>query len=220
MMKRVVKDPEVRRKELIDTAERLFVTAGYDQTAISDIVREINISQGAYYYYFDSKEDVLVAILERNIATMEAELKEIADRNDMDEAAKLNAMINQFISITSSGKKILNYIHKESNAKLNKKLLKIKSFSRIAPLMAEVISKGAEKGRFNVSHPLETSYLLVILLASALHIFTLSDTANDPKGAKKGEKGCIENRENMRAAIEEILGRSLGAHDYKFSLQI
>lgn len=46
MVKRVVKDPEERRKELIDTAERLFITAGYDQTAISDIVREINISRG------------------------------------------------------------------------------------------------------------------------------------------------------------------------------
>ncbi len=216
-MKRVVKDPEERRKELIDTAERLFVTAGYDQTAISDIVREINVSQGAYYYYFDSKEDVLVAILERNIASMEAALRKIAGRDDLDEAAKLNEMINHFISLTASGKKILNYIHQENNATLNKKLMKIKSFSRIAPLMAEVISKGAEKGRFDVSCPLETSYLLVILLASALHIFTLSETTNDLKETEKGDK---VNRENIRTALEDLVGRALGVHDYKFSLQI
>lgn len=217
MMTRVVKDPEERRKELIDTAERLFVTAGYDQTAISDIVREVNVSQGAYYYYFDSKEDVLVAILERNIAIMEAALKQIANRNDLDEAAKLDAMINQFVSLTVSGKKILNYIHQENNATLKKKLTKIKSFSRIAPLMAEVISKGAEKGCFDVSRPLETSYLLVILLASALHIFTLSETTKDLKETEKGDK---VNRENIRAALEDLLGKTLGVHDYKFSLQI
>ncbi|MFB3766421.1 MAG: TetR/AcrR family transcriptional regulator [Methanotrichaceae archaeon] len=214
MMKRVVKDPEERRKELIDTAERLFITAGYDQTAISDIVREVNVSQGAYYYYFDSKEDVLVAILERNIASMERALKQIADRDDLDEAAKLNAMINQFVSLTASGKKILNYIHQENNATLKKKLLKIKSFSRIAPLMAEVISKGVEKGRFDVSRPLETSYLLVILLASALRIFTLPETASDLKSADRA------NRENIQAALEDLLSRALGAHDYKFSLKI
>jgi AcrR family transcriptional regulator len=62
-MKRIVKDPEERRKELIDTAEKLFLTNGYDQTAVSDIVREVNLSQGAFYYYFESKEDVQVAIL-------------------------------------------------------------------------------------------------------------------------------------------------------------
>lgn len=217
MMKRVVKDPNVRRKELIDTAERLFVAAGYDQTAISDIVREVNVSQGAYYYYFDSKEDVLVAILERNIAFMEAALKEIADRADLDETAKLNAMINQFISLTLSGKKILNYIHRENSAALNRKLMKIRFFSRIAPMMAEVISKGTEKGQFNVIHPLETSYLLVIMLASWLHIFALSETSDNLNEAEKREN---KNNENIRAAIEDILSRSIGVSDFKFSLQI
>jgi AcrR family transcriptional regulator len=37
-MGRIIKDPEERRKELIDTAERLFIAEGYDQTAIRDIV--------------------------------------------------------------------------------------------------------------------------------------------------------------------------------------
>ena len=40
-MGRTIKDPEERRKELIDTAERLFIAEGYDQTAIRDIVREV-----------------------------------------------------------------------------------------------------------------------------------------------------------------------------------
>ncbi len=40
-MKRIAKDPEERKKELIDTAERLFITNGYDQTAVSDISRQL-----------------------------------------------------------------------------------------------------------------------------------------------------------------------------------
>jgi hypothetical protein len=38
-MSRIVKEPEERRKELIDTAERLFIAQGYDQTSISDIAK-------------------------------------------------------------------------------------------------------------------------------------------------------------------------------------
>lgn len=216
-MKRIVKDPEERRKELIDTAERLFITNGYDQTAVCDIMKKVNLSQGAFYYYFESKEDVLVAILEKNVAVMESALRQTADRIDLDEAVKLNTMFNQFISVTISGKKIHNYIHQEMNATLHKKLIKIKLSARIAQIMAEVISKGMEKGRFNVAHPLETSYLLIMLLASALRVFNLFETNDE---LKDNEQAGKQYRENIRIALEDLLGRTLGVSDYRFFLQI
>ena len=103
-MARIVKEPEERKNELIDIAEQLFIAHGYEQTAISDIVREANVSQGAFYYYFESKEDVLVAVIEKKIALMENDFLLIAERSDLDEAAKLNSMINSFICISTSGK--------------------------------------------------------------------------------------------------------------------
>ncbi|MGD0954010.1 MAG: TetR/AcrR family transcriptional regulator [Methanotrichaceae archaeon] len=216
-MKRIAKDPEERRKELIDTAEQLFITNGYDQTAVSDIVNEVNLSQGAFYYYFESKEDILVAILEKNVAVMESALRQTADRTDLDEAVKLNAMFNQFISVTISGKKIHSYIHQEMNATLHKKLMKINLLARIAQVMAGVISKGTEKGRFNVSRPLETSYLLIMLLTSAFRVFNLFETLDEPKDTEQTGKQC---RENIRIALEDLLGRALGVSDYRFFLQI
>jgi AcrR family transcriptional regulator len=44
-MTRIVKDPEERRMELIDTAESLFSQKGYDDTAVSDIVKKINVGR-------------------------------------------------------------------------------------------------------------------------------------------------------------------------------
>jgi AcrR family transcriptional regulator len=216
-MKRIVKDPEERRKELIDTAEQLFITNGYDQTAVSDIVKEVNLSQGAFYYYFESKEDVLVAILEKNMSVMESALRQTAERTDLDEAVKLNAMFNQLISVTISGKRIHSYIHQEMNATLHKKLIKINLPARIAQVMAKVISKGIDKGRFNVSHPLETSYLLIMLLASAFRVFNLFETGDELKDTEQTGKQC---RENIRVALEDLLGRALGVSDYRFFLQI
>jgi AcrR family transcriptional regulator len=217
MMKRIVKDPEVRKREIIDTAERLFMAKGFEQTAISEIVHEINISQGTFYYYFDSKEDVLIAVLEKEVADMERDLIRIADQNDLDEAVKLNTMINRFISITASGKKILSYIHQGKNSTLQKKLMNARPFHKIAPIMGEVISDGAEKGRFNTARPIETSYLLIILLASVLHMIFLPKTSGRMRDSEK--EGMIF-RENMRLALEDLLSRTLEASDYKFSLQI
>jgi hypothetical protein len=83
--------------------------------------------------------------------------------------------------------------------------------------MAEVISKGMEKGRFNVAHPLETSYLLIMLLASALRVFNLFETNDE---FKDNEPAGKQYRENIRIALEDLLGRALGVSDYRFFLQI
>ena len=47
---RITKNPEERRKELIDIAERLFIKKGYEQTAVSDIVKKAKVAQGTFYY--------------------------------------------------------------------------------------------------------------------------------------------------------------------------
>ncbi len=216
-MTRVLKNPEERRKELIDAAERLFVAEGYDQTAISDIVKEVNVSQGAFYYYFDSKEDVLVAALEKEIAIMEEDFIRIARNKDLDESALVNAMINRFISVSSSGKKILGYLHQTENATLHKKLMRGRPFSRIAPVMAEVIARGCEKGCFNVLHPLETSYLLLMLIASTHHMFYHDRHFDDLGDVNQIDKKFLEN---MRIALEDLLGTVLGVRDHKFILRI
>jgi AcrR family transcriptional regulator len=217
IMSRIVKEPEVRRKELIDTAERLFIAKGYDQTSISDIVKEVNVSQGAFYYYFDSKEDVLVAVMEKQIALMESDFIQIANNSDLDEAAKLNSMINRFLSISASGKKIIGYIHQAKNAMLHKKLMRVKPFARIAPVMAEVIVKGCKNDRFYVERPLETSYLLLVLMASANHMFYQKN--DEFANSKNTDQADEEFLENMRAAMEDLLGRVFGVSDYRFILQ-
>jgi AcrR family transcriptional regulator len=214
-MARIVKEPEERKNELIDIAEQLFIAHGYEQTAISDIVREASVSQGAFYYYFESKEDVLVAVIEKKIALMENDFLLIADRSDLDEAAKINSMINSFICISASAKAILGYIHQARNAALHKKLMKARPFARIAPIMARVIFLGCEKGRFNVLRPLETSYLLLMMVGSAYHMFYQNEAFRESNDIDRKNR---EFQESMRSAMEDLIGRTLGVNDYKFEI--
>jgi AcrR family transcriptional regulator len=214
-MTRTIKEPEERKKELIDTAEQLFIAKGYEQTAISDIVKKVNVSQGAFYYYFESKEDVLVAIIEKKTAQMEDDFLRIAERNDLDEAAKLNSMINCFISISTSGNPIHGYIHQAKNAALHKKLMKARPFARIAAQMAKVIDKGCKKGLFNVARPLETSYLLLMTVGYAYHMFHQRE---DSRESNDEHQKFVEFQESMRCAMEDLIGRALGVTDYRFAL--
>lgn len=52
------------RDKLVETARRLFHEKGYQATGIAEILREAEVNSGSLYYFFPSKEDLLVAVLE------------------------------------------------------------------------------------------------------------------------------------------------------------
>lgn len=62
---RIVKNAEERKMEILDIAEHLFETKGFDNTSTNDILNEIGIARGTLYYHFKSKEEILDAIISR-----------------------------------------------------------------------------------------------------------------------------------------------------------
>ena len=61
---RTVKDPDTRKQEILSGALLVFARKGYDKTTISDIARELGISQGLCYRYYASKEEIYDAAVE------------------------------------------------------------------------------------------------------------------------------------------------------------
>lgn len=56
-----------RRAQILAAARRCFVSNGFHQTSMQDLVRESGMSSGAVYRYFDSKDAMIVAIAEENL---------------------------------------------------------------------------------------------------------------------------------------------------------
>jgi AcrR family transcriptional regulator len=52
-----------RRQQLMDRAATLFAERGYHPTAVADIVESLGVGKGVFYWYFSSKEELLVEIL-------------------------------------------------------------------------------------------------------------------------------------------------------------
>ena len=67
---------EARRQQILDAASTCFASQGFHQTTMQDICREAELSAGAVYRYFASKEDIIAASClecqERNLAVIEA----------------------------------------------------------------------------------------------------------------------------------------------------
>ena len=54
-----------RKAAIIDTAENLFYSKGYENTSIQDILDALKLSKGGFYHHFESKLSLLVAICEK-----------------------------------------------------------------------------------------------------------------------------------------------------------
>ncbi len=57
------KEPSTRDK-LVETARQLFLAKGYEATGIAEILREAGVNSGSLYYFFKTKEDLLLAVLD------------------------------------------------------------------------------------------------------------------------------------------------------------
>ena len=161
---RILKDPEERRAEILDTAERLFTTKGYSQTTILDILNEIGIAKGTFYYYFKSKEEVMDAIIMRVIDSDVTEAKQIADNPNMPAVQKLFQILMAQKPQSGGGKeKMIEQFHQPSNAEMHQKSL-VQSILQIAPVLTQVVEQGVCEGIMATDYPQET---VEFLLAAA-----------------------------------------------------
>lgn len=56
---------EERKSQILNAAEGVFTKKGFDEARMDDIAEETGLSKGTLYNYFKSKEDLVIAILDR-----------------------------------------------------------------------------------------------------------------------------------------------------------
>jgi len=61
MFKKAATKGETTRQQILDTALRLFRERGFDEATMRDIASEAGVSLGNAYYYFPSKEAIVLA---------------------------------------------------------------------------------------------------------------------------------------------------------------
>ena len=71
-----------RREHILDAAEICFARAGFHRTTMQDICKEALISPGALYVYFDSKEDLIAGLAERDRADFAERFAELSAAPD------------------------------------------------------------------------------------------------------------------------------------------
>ena len=64
---RIVKEATERKNEILDAAAVLFMKKGFDNTSTNDILDAVGIARGTLYHHFKSKEEVMDALIDRQM---------------------------------------------------------------------------------------------------------------------------------------------------------
>lgn len=168
-MPRTVKDPDVRRNEILDAAQQLFARKGYDQTSVQDVLDAAGISKGAFYHYFDSKVEVLDDLTERMTTQTLAAVRPILDDDRLDAHAKMEAFFGFILQWKAANHRylmdLLRVIYRDENALYRYKMTAA-GLARIAPLVGEMIRQGVAQGLFDTQYPDEMGEIVMAILRS------------------------------------------------------
>ncbi|MEK8073344.1 TetR/AcrR family transcriptional regulator [Rhodococcoides navarretei] len=66
-----VRKGDLRERQILDAAEELLATRGYVEMTVGDIAAAAGITRGALYFYFASKQDVLIALVARTVQALQ-----------------------------------------------------------------------------------------------------------------------------------------------------
>ena len=163
-MVRTTKDPEERRVEIIDAALTLFRRKGFDQTLVSDIVKELGVAQGTFYYYFKSKEEVLDALIHRELVEDEGFVQDAIDRGvPALEITKL--ALRRFLRLWSeyNGRLPCLLVFEIGDQRLVERMQR-QYMDRVTNYIRKIVEKGVAEGTMKVTWLDETASVLHNLL--------------------------------------------------------
>jgi AcrR family transcriptional regulator len=198
----------VRREAFLDVAQRLVQTKGYQAMSIQDVLDDLESSKGAFYHYFDSKQALLEALVERFADEAIATLEPVLSDAGLPAPRKLEAIFAGIARWKAERKELVLAIievwNSDGNAIVREKLRRLTE-RRLVPLLTPVIKQGIDEGAFAAGSPSETAMVLVWLMQG------FQQQATDLFIARQAGTVSFEVVRRAVAANTEAFERILGA---------
>lgn len=160
-----MKKGERRKQELLKIAYRMFIEKGYENTSIDEIIAEAGIAKGTYYYYFESKEATLEAVIEMMIEEEVGRAKAVLETS-LPVPQKLVSVIYS-LRPAQDEQVIAKALDVTENIVMHEKVNR-RIVEEAVPLLTEVVKEGISQGIFECTNIEERVRMLIII---SQHIF-------------------------------------------------
>jgi len=162
------REKEEKRNAIVDAAEKLFFSKGFDSVTMGDIAKEVGVNRATLYLYFEDKEEIFFAIVLRATRIMNRMFKESASnaRMGIDKIAAVGDAYLAFFQKYPDYYRLFEYSNSQRfNASCCNSAGEINTLSQeLITIMCDAIKTGISDGTIRKDvNPLETA----IFLASA-----------------------------------------------------
>jgi AcrR family transcriptional regulator len=198
----------VKREAFVDAAMRLMQSKGYEQMTIQDLLDDLEASRGAFYHYFDSKQELLAAMIDRIADQALTTLAPVVDDPDLGATQKLGAFFGGIAQYKTDRKALmLEFIKvwKSDDNAIVRVRLRGSLVDRVAPILAGIIKQGIAEEVFSVDSPMDTARILMDLLTG------FQDGATDLFLARQANKISYDEAERALRSFAQAFERILGA---------
>ena len=149
-----------RKLKILKVAQELFNSDGFQETTVDDIMRGVGAAKGAFYYYFDTKEQVLDCLIDNSINKKVSAVSSVLEKPGMNALQKLQIILQEEFKTGMESYDPKNHVHNIKNVDMHQKII-AGMVERFAPLIGKVVEQGINEGRFRTEYPLEVSQIVV-----------------------------------------------------------
>ncbi len=161
MARPVKKTPDEWKKEILNAAKSLFISKGYEETSISDIMDMVGGAKGMFYRCFQSKEDVMHA-LGNQMFFENNPFDAIKGRSDLNGLQKIKALL-----VLNQSDEERNHLNMQAVPILKDPHILVAAVEEnrriLTPLWLELLEEGKNDGSIKTEYTKELSELLPLI---------------------------------------------------------
>ena len=175
---------EETKARIMQEARQLFAKNGYDATGVADICKAAEVSKGAFYHHFPSKQAVFLTQLEEWLAALDSQMAPLLSGSQIvPESLVQTAAVAGLVFESASGQlpMFLEFWRAASHDPLVWQTT-IGPFRRYQELFAGIVEKGIAEGSLRPVDPVSASRVIV-----AMALGMILQGVIDPQGASWGK---------------------------------
>jgi AcrR family transcriptional regulator len=202
-----------RRNQILEAARELvFVSKGYSEMSIQDILDEIGLSKGAFYHYFSSKAELLESLIERLVTEAMPIITAVVEDSGIEASEKLVRYFHSVARWKTDRKAymlaLLKLWYADENAVVREKYRQALPV-RFGPMLGQIVQQGVDEGAFDASYPDMVGRVILSMLFDLNDLFcsALLAPSIDPATVAAVERAG----EAYNQAVERVLGAVPGS---------
>lgn len=203
---RVVKEAEERKEEILDAAEKLFGTKGFDNTSTGDILDAVGIARGTLYYHFKSKEEILDGVIERMTNRLMQDAEEIARNKELPVLERFTKAMMALNVESKIGYEVMEQVHRPQNALMHQKM-QVTLLAGINPIFTELLEEGIEQGICHTQYPESVVEMTMLYANTAFDELNIAEISLEQRDKKIA--GFIYNAERLMGMEEGSLQEAI-----------